>query len=326
VLVTWPIAESALSRLRARCEVEVLRPGEAADRERLRAAISDKNGLLCLVTERIDAALLDAAPRLRVVANMAVGYDNVDVAAAAARGIVVTNTPGVLDDATADLAMALLLAVARRVAEGERLVRSGGFTGWRPDLLVGTEVAGKTLGIVGMGRIGTATARRAALGFGMRVLYTARSDKPEAERELGARRVELAELLRSSDFVSIHVPLAAETIHLVDRAALASMPRHAFLVNTSRGPVIDEAALVAALRERRIAGAGLDVYEREPQLAAGLAELDNVVLLPHLGSATVETRERMANRAVDNVLEVLEGRPPRDPVSPVPAAPGSPLA
>ena len=327
VLVTWPIAESALRRLRERCEVvEVLAPGEAATPGRLREAVADKDALLCLVTERVDAALLDAGSRLSVVANMAVGYDNVDVAAAAARGIAVTNTPGVLDDATADLAMALLLAVSRRVAEGDRLVRSGGFTGWRPDLLVGTEVAGKTLGIVGMGRIGSAMARRGALGFDMQVLYVARSAKPEAERDLGARRVSLEELLGASDFVSIHVPLGTSTRHLIDRTAIARMPAHAFLVNTSRGAVVDEAALVEALRERRIAGAGLDVYEREPQLASGLAELDNVVLLPHLGSATVETRERMAHRAVDNVLEVLAGRPPRDPVSPIPSAAGSPLA
>jgi glyoxylate reductase len=249
---------------------------------------------------------------------MAVGYDNVDVDAASARGVVVTNTPGVLDDATADLAMALLLAVARRVVEADRFVRAGSFTGWRPDLFVGTDLAGKTLGIVGLGRIGAATARRAALGFGMRLLYTARSPKPDAERELGARRVELYDLLEASDFVSVHVPLTVETRHLLDRAALARMTRQAILVNTARGAVIDEAALVAALRERRIAGAGLDVYEREPAIAAGLAELDNVVLLPHLGSATVETRERMAHRAVDNVLAVLAGRPPRDPVIPLP--------
>lgn len=306
--------------------MEVLAPGEASAPGRLRESLADKDALLCLVTERVDDTLLDAAPGLRVVANMAVGYDNVDVAAAAARGIVVTNTPGVLDEATADLAMALLLAVSRRVAEGDRLVRSGGFTGWRPDLLVGTEVAGKTLGIVGLGRIGSAMARRGALGFGMKVLYVARSDKPDAERELGARRVSLEELLGASDFVSIHVPLGASTRHLIDREALGKMLPRAFLINTSRGAVVDEAALVEALRERRIAGAGLDVYEHEPQLAAGLAELDNVVLLPHLGSATVETRERMAHRAVDNVLEVLAGRPPRDPVSLVPAAAGSPLA
>jgi glyoxylate reductase len=314
VLVTWPVAESALARLRERCEVAVLAAAEAREPGRLRVALAGADALLCLVTERVDETLLAHAPRLRVVANMAVGYDNVDVGAATARGIAVTNTPGVLDDATADLAIALMLAVARRVVEGDRMVRAGGFCGWSPDLLVGTDVAGKTLGIVGLGRIGTATARRAALGFGMRVLYCARSAKPGAERELGARRASLEDLLGASDFVSIHVPLTEDSRHLLDRAALARMPPRAILVNTSRGAVIDEEALVEALRAGRLAGAGLDVYEHEPRLAAGLAELPNVVLLPHVGSATRETRERMAHRAVDNVLAVLDGRPPRDPV------------
>jgi glyoxylate reductase len=284
-----------------------VRPGPPLAVERLKAAglepevggldLEGVEGLLCLLTDRIDARLLEGADRLRIVANMAAGTDNVDLAAAERLGIAVTNTPDVLSEATADLAFALLLAVARRLVEGDRWVRSGRFTGWSPDLLLGLDVSGRTLGIVGAGRIGRAMARRAE-GFGMRVLAR------------GSREgTPLAELLERSDFVSLHVPLRADTHHLIGEPELRRMQSHALLINTARGPVVDEAALVRALREGWIAGAGLDVYEREPALAPGLAELENVVLAPHVGSATHGTRARMAEIAADNIVACLSGGP-----------------
>ena len=255
------------------------------------------DALLCLLTDRIDAELLACAPRLRIVANMAVGTDNVDLAAARARGVAVTNTPDVLTDATADLAWALLLASTRRLAWGDRYVRGGGFTGWQPELGIGADVTGRTLGIVGNGRIGRAVAERAR-GFRMEVLTRARSGGTP-----------LDELLARSDFVSLHVPLTPETRHLIGARELGLMKRTAVLVNTARGPVVDEAELVRALRLGRIAGAGLDVLEREPALAPGLADLPNVVLAPHVGSATIATRARMAEVAAQNIVAALSGRP-----------------
>ncbi len=304
--------------LAAGCTVEHRDVDSPPSPEELRAGVAAADGLLCLLTERIDAPLLDAAPRLRIVANLAVGFDNIDRAAAAERGIVVTNTPDVLTEATADLAWALILAAARRVGEGERLVRSGGWTGWSPLQLVGRAVGGadRTLGIVGMGKIGLATARRAA-GFGMAVCYTSRTPKPVAEAELGAERVDLDELLARADVVSLHVPYSPEAHHLIGAPQLAAMKPTAVLVNTARGAVVDEAALVTALRQGTIAAAGLDVYEREPALAPGLADLPNAVLLPHLGSATVETRAAMVELACANLVAVLHGDPPLTPVDPL---------
>ena len=255
------------------------------------------DGLLCLLTDRIDAELLEHAKGLRIVANMAVGTDNVDLEAARRLGISVSNTPDVLTDATADLAFALLLAAARKLVWADRLVRAGGFTGWSPELGVGVDVTERTLGIVGFGRIGRAVAERAQ-GFRMQVLEHRRSGG-----------VPLDELLECSDFVSLHVPLTPETRHLIGEAELARMKPTAVLINTARGPIVDEAALVRALRERRIAGAGLDVFEREPALEAGLAALPNVVLSPHLGSATVATRERMAEIAAQNIVACARGEP-----------------
>jgi glyoxylate reductase len=271
-------------------------------------------GILTLIRDVIDADLMDRLPGLRAIANYGVGYDNIDVAAATQRGIVVTNTPDVLTDATADLAMALLLAVARRLGEGERMVRSGGFHGWTPTLLVGADVTGSTLGLVGFGRIAAALGRRAH-GFGMRLLHTARREHPEAD-ELGSQRVEIEQLLADSDFVSIHVPLSPQTHHLIDRAALDRMKPTAYLINTARGPVVDEAALADALASGRIAGAGLDVYEREPEVHPGLLELENVVLLPHLGSATIGTRAAMSRVAATNLIAALSGERPPNPVNP----------
>jgi glyoxylate reductase len=261
----------------------------------------------------MDGEVMDAAEDLRVIANMAVGYDNVDVQAAGKRGVVVTNTPGVLDETTADVAFMLLLAAARRLGEGERLVRAGRWEWWGPKLLMGRDVWGKRLGIVGLGRIGQAVARRAR-GFGMEVLYHNRSRQEEAERELGARYTDLDDLLRTADFVSIHTPLTPETTHLIGADELDDMKPEAVLVNTSRGPVVDEAALAEALAARRIFAAGLDVYENEPEVHPKLLELENVVLAPHIGSASVETRDKMAALAAENLAAVLRGESPKTPV------------
>ena len=277
----------------------------------LLAAIAGKVGVLSTLADTIDAEVFDAAPELKVVANYAVGYNNIDLVVARERGIVVTNTPGVLTDATADLTWALILGACRRLGEGERLMREGRWTGWAPTQLLGADVAGATLGIVGMGRIGRAVARRAA-GFGMGVLYTARHPEPEADPAW--RMLPLGTLLAESDIVSLHVPLTAETRHLIGARELSSMKPTAYLINTARGPVVDEAALAAALHARTIAGAGLDVYEQEPTVHPALLACENTLLLPHLGSATTATRERMGRIAADNLLAVLEGRTPPHPV------------
>ena len=316
VLVTRPLPPEARERLAAEATAMTFERDVAMPYEEIRAKISGCQGLVCVLTDRVDDALLAAAGELRVVSNIAVGYDNIDVAAAAARGIAVTNTPGVLTETTADCAWALMLATARRVVEADRRLRAGDFTGWRLLGYLGHDVHGKTLGIVGLGRIGQATARRAA-GFGMRVLYTQRHRAaPELEATLGASYVDRETLLKSSHFVSLHTPLTPETLHWIDAHALALMRRDAILVNVARGPVVDEAALVEALRTRQIAGAGLDVYEREPEQVEGLRELDNAVLLPHVGSATHDTRGQMALMAVEGCLDVLAGRSPRFPVTP----------
>lgn len=285
----------------------------------LRELCADADALICLLTDRVDEALLGAAPRLSVVANVAVGYDNIDVSAATRAGVAVTNTPGVLTEATADLAFALLLAVARRVPEGDAFLRAGRYTHWKlAQEQLGLDVHGQTLGIIGLGQIGRAVARRAFHGFGMRVLYHSRTRlDPTEEVELGVTYVELDRLFAESDFVSLHAPLTEETRHIVDRRALTLMKPTAVLINTSRGPLVDEAALVEALRSGAIAGAGLDVYEREPEVHPGLLELrERVVLLPHLGSATLPTRRRMADMAVLNVLAALSGRRPPNLVNP----------
>jgi lactate dehydrogenase-like 2-hydroxyacid dehydrogenase len=318
VVVTRRLPEPVEAMLRERFDARLSpddRPPSAAE---LAEAIRAADALLPTVTDRLTAEVLSAAPRrARIVANFGAGYDNIDLAAARAAGIAVTNTPDVLTDCTADMAIALLLAVARRVGEGERHVRAGAWTGWRPTHMLGTRVSGKTLGIVGMGRIGRAVARRAQGGFGMRILFwTPRPvDDPEIAR-LGAERSEtLDDLLAASDFVSLHAPSTPETRHLIDSARLARMRRGAVLINTARGGLVDEAALVEALRAGTIAGAGLDVYEAEPSLAPGLAELENAVLLPHLGSATTEARVAMGERAVENLIAFFDGRAPRDRVA-----------
>ncbi len=273
---------------------------------------ADVEAVVALLTDRIDAAFLDASPRLRVVANVAVGVDNVDLPACRARGVIVTNTPDVLTEATADLAFGLLLAAARRIAEGDRLVRAGAFTGWTPTFMLGTRVHGATLGIVGMGRIGSAVARRAR-GFSMPVLYTQRS-RLDATLAEGATYVELEELVTRADFVSIHCPLTPATTHLFDEGRLARMKPGSVLINTARGPIVDEAALGRALEHGPLAAAGLDVFEHEPVIDPSLLTRPNAVLAPHIGSADRPTRQAMASRAIANVLEVLAGRPPVSPI------------
>lgn len=315
IYVTRRLPQPALDRLAEVFEVELNPEDRTLTKAELLQKVRGRDALLCLLTDTIDAEIIHAEPRLRVISNYAVGYNNIDVAAATARRLPVTNTPGVLTETTADLTFALILAVARRIVEGDRLTREGRFPGWGPMFLLGSDVYGKTLGIVGMGRIGEAVTRR-AVGFGMRILYVSRHPKPEVERAYGAIRVELESLLRESDFVSIHVPLTEETYHLIAEPQLRQMKPTAFLINTSRGPVVDEKALVVALREKWIGGAGLDVYEREPLLEPGLVELENTVLAPHLGSATIETRTRMAMLAAENAIAVVQNRRPPHCVNP----------
>ncbi len=283
-----------------------------------RADLRSTEALICLLSDRIDAAVLHRAPQLRVVANVAVGYENIDVDAATERGIHVTNTPDVLTESTADHTLALLLAAARRIVEADTAVREGRFPTWGlQQALSGIDVHGKTLGIVGMGRIGAAVARRARHGFGMSILYHARAPKPDVENGLDARYMSLEQLLASSDFVSLHVPFTPETHHLFDALAFERMKSSAILINVARGAVVDEAALAQALQTGQIAGAGLDVYEDEPNVHPELLKLKkHVVLAPHLGSATEETRRAMADLAIRNVLAVLAGKPPLTPVPP----------
>jgi glyoxylate reductase len=288
--------------------------GAHPDREELLNRVPGAAALVADPTVPVDLPLLDAAgPDLRVVANFAVGYDNVDVAACRERGVVVTNTPDVLTNATAELAVALMLAAARRLGEGERLARSGRWAGWEPGQLLGRELTGAVVGIVGLGRIGTRVAELLR-GFDVDLLYTARSPHPEAKRRLGARYAELDDLLARADFVTLHAPLTAETRHLIDDAALERIKPGAVLVNTSRGGLVDSAALARALEEGRLAAAGLDVYEHEPQIPPELMQLERVVLAPHIGSATATARDGMALLVAENVISVLEGRGPLSPV------------
>lgn len=317
VLVTRRLPEPALARLRETCRV-VLNPHDRPmTRAELLEEVKGRDALLCMLTDTVDGPLLDAAGApLRVVANYGVGYNNIDVAAATARRVPVTNTPGVLTEATADLTWALILDTVRRVTEGDRVMRAGRFPGVSPLYMLSGDVSGATLGLFGMGRIGRAVARRAR-GFGVRILYHQRNRLDEAaEREVDAAFVDFDTLLRESDILSIHAPLTPETTHRFGRSELARMKRTATLINTSRGPVIREADLVAALRDGTIAGAGLDVYEHEPETADGLAGCESAVLAPHLGSATRATRTNMGLLAADNVVAVLAGRRPPACINP----------
>ena len=316
VLVTGNLPEAEINRIEREHRVQVHRQDFPMERRAVLESIGSKHGMLSMITDTVDSQLLERAPELKIIANFGVGYNNIDVPAATRRGIMVTNTPGVLTDTTADLAITLILSVARRVVEGDRITRQGRFRFWAPFHFLGHEITGKTLGIVGMGRIGQAVARRAA-GFDMRVLYHNRHALPEEEEQkLKVHYADLKTLLQEADFVSLHTPLTPRTRHLIGRRELAWMKSDAFLINTARGAVIDEQALLEALEQGRIGGAGLDVYENEPVVAPGLERLDNVVLLPHVGSATVETRRRMAAMAVDNLLAGLRGHMPPNCVNP----------
>lgn len=315
VFAAHSLFEPARRILVENCELESWTKHERPPREELLKRVKDKDGLICLLTEKVNDELLQAAPKLRIAANVAVGFDNIDVAACTRRGVVATHTPGVLDETTADFAWTLMMAVARRLGEGEALARSGDWKGWDLDQLVGTDVWGKTLGIVGFGRIGRAMARRAS-GFDMKVIYTdAVRASQEVERELRAEFREMNALLAESDFISVHVPLLPETRRLFDAAKLDRMKQTAFLINTSRGPVVDEAALVAALEKGKIAGAALDVFESEPRIHPDLKR-PNVVLAPHLASASLETRTKMACMAAENVVALFQGRRPANPLNP----------
>lgn len=282
--------------------------------EAMKAGLREAEAVICTLTDRVDAAMLADVPRLKILANYAVGYNNIDLAAAAKQGIVVTNTPDVLTESTADLTWALMLAVARRVAEGDAYVRSGAWPGWAPTQMLGADVSGKVLGIVGMGRIGQAVARRAA-GFNMRICYSSRTTHVQDRMDASWDRRAFTDLLRDSDFVTLHVPLTADTQHLIGTEQLTLMRPTAFLINTSRGPVVDEAALVSALLQRRLAGAGLDVFEREPAFHPSLRELHQVVLLPHLGSATLATRVRMGMICLENIAALFAGLSPPNQVA-----------
>jgi glyoxylate reductase len=314
VLATRPLFPAAQQILNGSCEVEYWTQPERISKEELFRRIQDKEGLVCLLTEKVDDELLRAAPKLRIAANIAVGFDNIDVPACTKRGVAATNTPGVLDETTADFTWLLLMAVARRLGEGEQLARSGNWKGWDLDQLVGTDVWGKTLGIVGFGRIGRAVARRAA-GFQMKVTYSDAIRAPlDIEKELKAEYRDFNTLLAESDFVSMHVPLLAETRGLLDGAKLFRMKPTAYLINTSRGAVVDEAALVHALESGKIGGAALDVYENEPFIHPGLKRA-NVVLAPHIASGSVETRTKMACIAAENVVALFKGRRPANLVN-----------
>jgi glyoxylate reductase len=309
VLVTRKLPSSVIKKLEAAADVDVYAGDGGMTADELRRRVAGKNALVSLLTDAVDRSVFDAAPDLKIVANVAVGYNNIDVAYAKSRGVLVTHTPDVLTEAVADFTWALILAITRRLGEGERLLRRGEWKGWALDFLLGTELRGKQLGLVGVGRIGRAVAAKAP-AFGMRVVYT-------EQREIdlpGAESMSLDRLLNTSDVVSLHVPLLPETRHLIDQRALTRMKRSAYLINTARGPVVDEAALAWALQQNLLAGAALDVYENEPAVHPDLLRLENVLLVPHLASGTTETRTAMADLAASNVLAVLSGQPPLTPV------------
>ncbi|HEX7139069.1 MAG TPA: D-glycerate dehydrogenase [Vicinamibacterales bacterium] len=309
ILVTRKLPSSVLAKLHDTGTVDLYAGEAAIPPDELARRIADKQAVVCLLTDRIDKPVIDRAPGLKIIANVAVGYNNVDVAYALSRGIVVTNTPDVLTQSVADFTWAMILSITRRLSEGERLARSGHWKGWALDLLLGSELRGKQLGLVGIGRIAQAVAARAP-AFGMRVATASRRDVQIP----GCEAMSLDRLLVTSDVLSLHVPLTPETRHLIDKKALARMKRTAYLINTSRGPVIDEEALAWALQHHLLAGAALDVYEKEPEIHPDLLNVENVLLVPHLGSATTETRTAMADLAAENVIAVLAGKPPITPV------------
>jgi len=316
VYVTRMLPAQNMADLREHFDVEVNPDDRALSKRELKEKVKGRDALISLLTDTIDGEVLDAAgPQLKIVANYAVGFNNLDLAAATKRGVILTNTPGVLDAATATLTFTLLLAMARRIPEADKFVRDGKWKGWAPTFFIGLDVDQKTLGVAGLGRIGQNVARKAK-AFDMKVIYSDLARNESFEQETGATFVDKETLLRDSDFLSLHVALTPETRHYIGAKELKLMKKTAVLINASRGPVVDEQALVRALREKQIWGAGLDVYENEPELAAGLAELDNVVIVPHIASGTLETRIKMGNIAVGNVIKVLGGQPPETCVNP----------
>ncbi len=318
ILVTRKLPSSVISKLSAVADVDLYTGDAAIPPDELRARVAGKDALVCLLTDAVDRTVIDAAPSLKAIANVAVGYNNIDVAACAARGVIATNTPGVLTDATADIAMSLILMTTRRLGEGERVVRSKAPWQWGMFYMLGSGIQGRQLGIVGMGEIGCALARRAK-AFGMTIAYANRRPVSNTiEKALGAQLMSMDELLSTSDVVSINCPYNPSTHHLIGAAELTAMKKTAFLINTARGPIVDEAALAAALLGGEIAGAGLDVFEEEPRVHPQLLECENAVLIPHLGSATMETRAAMARLAAHNAINVLSGVDPPTPI-PVPA-------
>ncbi len=314
VLITRSLPGDALSQLKEASDFLIEPQSQPLPRGRLLELIPKADALICLLSEKIDKTVIDRAERLKVISNYAVGYNNIDLEYATKKGIYVTNTPDVLTEATADLTWALMLAVARRVVEGDKVVRSGNFKGWAPDLLLGNEVYGKTLGIIGLGQIGSAVAKRAK-GFGMRVIYWSREKKIILEQQLNLEYMSLPELLKKADFVSVNVALTPATRHLLGQKEFSLMKKNAIIVNTARGPIIDEEALVEALKSGTIKAAGLDVYEKEPEVHPKLRELDNIVLAPHVGSGTEQTRAKMAQMVVDDVLMALNGQRPHHAIN-----------
>jgi lactate dehydrogenase-like 2-hydroxyacid dehydrogenase len=309
VYLTGRLPQTAIDLLKESCEVEMNLEDRLLTKGELMEKIKGRDAIITLLADKIDSEVIAAADKIKVIANYAVGYDNIDIKVATAKNIYVTNTPGVLTDTTADLAWALLFAVARRVAEADRYTRELKFKSWSPMLFLGQDISKKTLGIIGCGRIGQAFAKKAK-GFEMKLLYHSNKPKADFEKETGAVYASKEELLRNSDFISLHVPLLPSTRYLIDEKELKLMKKTAILINTSRGPVVKEKALVKALKNNQIWGAGLDVYENEPALSPGLTDLDNVVILPHIGSASVETRTKMATMAVENILAVVKGEVP----------------
>ncbi|NLJ48307.1 MAG: D-glycerate dehydrogenase [Candidatus Atribacteria bacterium] len=317
IFVTRPIPQEGLEILKGCCHVEVSDHDGVIPRSLLLQRVKDVDGLLTLLTDMIDKEVIHAAgKKLRVISNYAVGYNNIDVAEATKRGIMITNTPGVLTETTADLAWVLLMSIARRIVEGDKLVRAGKFRGWEPMLLLGTDIYESTLGLIGFGRIGQAMARRAK-GFNLKVLYYDKNPiSPIIEKELGVSRANFDEILRKSDFISIHVPLNEETFHLIGQKEMSIMKKDSYLINTARGPIVDEKALVKALKDGLIRGAALDVFENEPEIEKELMSLDNIVMVPHIGSASYRTRTKMAIMAANNLLSALKGERPEFLVNP----------
>lgn len=315
VFITRQIPEIGIKILKEQNHEVSVGPEGLPSKEEMLAGVKGADGILSVLTEKIDGEIMDAAgPQLKVIANYAVGYNNIDVAEAKKRNIMVTNTPGVLTDAVAEHTIALIFAIAERIVEADRYTRAEKFKAWGPKLLLGADIRGKTLGIIGMGRVGSAVAQRMKDGFGVKIIYFDVKRNEQAEKELNCQFCQLDDLIKKSDFISLHTALTPETTHLINVEKLAMMKPTAYLINTSRGPVIDEKALVEVLKNKKIAGAALDVFENEPELTPGLTDLENVVLTPHIASATEGTRNKMAEMAAGNIIAVLSGQPPQNPV------------